>query len=492
MPELSRRRALQAVAGGTLGTIAGCLDKLGLSPSPDLALAAQAVWPQTRADARNTGTSEVATLPTGPPERDWRFEVEASLGAGLADGSYGVVVGNGTLYTAVIRSPTEPPSASGETATATPSTNATPEPRPPRMLEVYAVDAASGDLAWRRDVELGPHTATSSRAISLSESGLHLGVQTASSTEDELEPTVITLARDDGSVRSREGPLFAEFTVGDGRLYGLGTDPDGEDVAYLGVDPDSGGVRWRASPAEGWFPGRWLTVDSDHLIGSTFSADGETRRLVAWSLDDESRAWRSGPLPESGGRVPHAVGSGTVVAVGERGVDESGGGTVVGLDAADGSRVFEHGTDDALPFAPVIVDDTALVGTFVGLLPPGGADRETSRLYAIDLHDGTVRYDTDLGAPAYGSPVSDGQRVLVPGMPALVVDPDDGTTVWEAATPTPTDATDATAGGTTATEATRSDSLSGARGLLPGAGWVFAQYSMVGSGPAPIDGYRGG
>jgi len=471
MTRVSRRRALQAVAGGTVGTLTGCLDRLSLGGGSNDGIAIDGAWTEHWGDRRNTLTTQAATIPDEPPSYDWGFGRRDVLD----DREYferrvdslGVVLAGGTLHTALLRSRTASSSTDTETNTPTGAAERSTDDSFERdhavVLDVFALDAGSGAVEWRTEVDIEPPAVTYRGPIAIDTERLHLAVTEGDSS------TLVSFDREDGSVSHRGAPLFGGLTVGEQRLYGRGADPSTEELAYLGVDPSSGEVEWSVTVPEGYSFGRWLTVESGRLITSLPWGEGSenSRRFLAWSLDDGERAWTSDPLPASGGVGPHAVASDTVVASGRSGLDRSSaGGTVVALDATDGSRRFTREFDRNVG-TKTVVDGTVLVLT---ASPFDEGDDDARHVEALDLGDGSVRYSERVPG-LLGRPVSDGERVLFPGPSPTVIEASDGATVWQTTTE------DSPAGTTTseADDPARDEmqSLAGFRTVVPGDEHLF-------------------
>jgi len=293
-------------------------------------------WSLPGYDLGNTGYNGDAAGPGGLPERVWQSNV---------DGIYTMsqmAFRDGTVYT-----------ASGEQA--------------------YAVDAASGDRLWARNVEFLGH---------------HYPVAATSSTM--FVPT-----------RTLSG---ASTGGGSGCLYAF--------------DADSGEVRWQQDT-----PVTTAPVPAGETVYYGRSTGG-TSALVARDVDDGTERWRAELAPTEGfvavfGEPAVVDGVVYTTATVNGGSSTDGEGLVLAVDRESGERLWERSLGEGAIAGPVVHDGTVYAATKDG------------RLAALSAADGSVRWEQTVEGDVYTTPVTDGDRVVALAGGALVaVDAASGEGRW--------------------------------------------------------------
>jgi outer membrane protein assembly factor BamB len=202
--------------------------------------------------------------------------------------------------------------------------------------ELFAVDASSGRVRWRRDVD-------ASRPV------VHDGTVYAADYGEGIFG--YDLASGDRESRWRvSGTLVLGLTAGPEQLV-VATDDGLAGVTYDGT------TRWRFEP-DALYRDRGAVALADDVAYGGFRGEEEDW-LVAVDTADGTEVWRSPAVPESTPQfAPPAVANDTVYVPAE---DQG----LVAVDANDGSIRWRFDTDDLLPFSPA-----ALVGDACYVLGP--------------------------------------------------------------------------------------------------------------------------
>jgi outer membrane protein assembly factor BamB len=393
MPSITRRRLLGAGAAAAVG--AGVVEQTaGPSPTFDATPPDPGSWPMPRYGPRNTGHNPHAAIPRSDPGVAWRTDAGTDVEAlAVADetvfaaGSHGVVALDADdgreRWRALVSAATlcvhdgTVVAVSGEVG------------------KITAIDAASGEVAWRweRDgsaghaviaadgtVYAGLHgvlaafdAATGDRRWEVDLGGLgRVGAAVADGrlyaggpgpTEAHEPRRGIDAVRHAGPrlAWSADGPSFGyPPAVADGRVF-AGSEAMGsrdEPQAVYAHDAASGDRLWATPVARQTLSP--VVADGRGFVAATEPRDTEQDdgRLVALDLDSGDERWRV-DLPNWAGRP---VVAGGVVAVGVYGSVES---PVAAFDAASGDRLWTRrvGGDSHRLAA---VDGTLYVGTRQG------------------------------------------------------------------------------------------------------------------------------
>jgi len=397
----SRRRVLGLLAAGAL---AGCTGGSDDGPSTDDATDAPATttagrtsttteptettptdpppepgsggdWSVPGYDLGNTGYNPAASGPGREPERVWQSNV-----AGIYTMSQ-MAFRDGTVYT-----------ASGEQA--------------------YAVDAASGERLWARDVDfLGHHY-----PVAASASTTFVSTRTLSgASTGGGSGCLYALAAESGAVRWRQeapvttAPVPADETV----YYGRST---GNSSALIARSVSDGTERWREelAPTEGFVAVFGEPAVADGVVyttatvngGATTDADG---LVLAVDRESGERLWERSL--GAAARAAPVVHDGTVYAAAKDG-------RLVALSAADGSPRWEQRVEGDVYTTPVVDGDRVVALA-------GGA------LAAVDAASGESRWRTPIGDVLINGLATTGETVYVGGNQLRALDPADGSVRWE-------------------------------------------------------------
>lgn len=211
-------------------------------------------------------------------------------------------------------------------------------------------------------------------------------------------------------------PLWAGATFDAGLVYA-----GGDDGVLHAIDATTGAERW-AFRAGGPIRSRARVVGGAVYLQAD---DGVVYRLDA---ADGSVAWQTPLVEASINRVPpgspasrYDLFAADVVVDRARLYVGTHDGKLVALDAADGHRLWEFTTGDAVLAAPAVVDGVAYFGSF------------DHHVYAVNAETGALLWRHDTGAPVTSTPaVADGNVIVGSrSYDVLGLDADDGAVQWK-------------------------------------------------------------
>lgn len=396
----TRRRLLEASVGAAAVTLPGCIsadpaetatstatDNPGSTVNRSTTPSASndtGRWSQFGADPRNTGHDPTVAGP-GPddPALAWRYDT------GTPTMNTSPVVGDGTVYVPGSGDPGTVHAVDIETGDGVwqfePAGYASSAPALADETlyfgtfdkQFYAIDAATGEEVWRRDVG---HRFGSSSPVVLEET-VYVGTTgdgplRVSGPEDEekFEPcALLALDASTGEERWRyddfekKDRIESSPAIADGRVH------FGAERTVYALDAATGDVLWtrdlpvhtESSPA---------VVDGVVYYGGHGSRESETPSRV-WALDVTSgeTLWTAG-IDDGGLRTSPAVADGTVyVPASSRRtctMDECSGvtrGRLYALDAASGDRQWTAEIRTDTRSSPAVVDGVVYVGCRDGL-----------------------------------------------------------------------------------------------------------------------------
>jgi outer membrane protein assembly factor BamB len=422
-PGPARRRVLAGLAGLGVGSLAGCsadespptddgassppasadATETTRSPPSDLGSAPVGPWPQTRADAANTGTSD-APGPTADPSLRWTARAAGAVGAAVGAGGAGVAVVTDDGRVVLLGSGGRPRWAATVGVGRFPAGVGDEYVVVPGHDRVVAFDAASGDRLRAVPTPGGPLFAPT-----LAGSRAYVGT---------FSDGVLAVDLSDGTVvwRGAEKTRAYPPTVADGVAYVTARDPGGRGAGHLvALDTETGDERWRTA-----LDGN-PTAPPGYRDGVVYAG---THRGSVYAVDAASgdERWREsvgdwvtrGPTTAGDGVYAATLGEGVVSLAHDGAVrwrtDVSAGtnprltpdlavlggdGGVVALDRADGGVRWRIETDGNVQYDVEVVDGTVYAGDRVG------------NAYAVDATSGDRRWTrpfkpTTLPGPVVG------------------------------------------------------------------------------------------
>jgi outer membrane protein assembly factor BamB len=321
-------------------------------------------WSQFQGSASHVGTSAGATFEP-PLRRLWRFPDPEGTAAGLSGAA---VVGDVAI-------------AAGEKA-------------------VYGVDLSTGALRWQVPRNGGRISSPAAgvadgKAVVVFTEGDTRSKSNAvafdASTQQELwrQPlegvSVSGVSIDDQTVLlgDRQGRLYAfDLATGhpaswsprglgaridappaaDGdQVYTVIRNGDTSEVSVVAVDEQTGAEKWTFAPHLAAGTGSDATIEGDHVF---FGMGGElrVRALARLGGDDD---WQARTRDSFSPLASPAFADGRLFVVSTNASDSA----LYAFDAADGSRLWDFQFQDAsLRSSPVVVGDTAYVGTDTGIV----------------------------------------------------------------------------------------------------------------------------
>lgn len=371
----SRRRSLLgAVATGLVGGVAGCLGFLSGNTTTQTQSRS---WPMSGGDPRNTGVSRAASVPDTAVKRAWHADLDdqAGLSIDVVTGS-NPVVADDTVYVSSVRKGSD------------------------GGFRVHALSVAGGEQRWRTtfENELEETSVDDGRIddgrIAVDASRVYAG------NFERLH----ALDRETGEeLWSVDGPKYFPTPV-DGTLYVYGRGTDGS-LSYLGLDPETGDVRWSDDSTGDVRAHGPFAVAEDRLVALGWESDAF--RLRGISLDGGETVWTHS-LGSAGRPYPALVAvSGGVAVTGISSVvrrDESVDDFVVGVGVGDGEKRWRHGVDGFLVGGYALVDGTAHFTTTATL--------EGSTFVGVELDGGEVTLSESAATLYGGTPVSDGDSAV--------------------------------------------------------------------------------
>lgn len=357
----TRRTLLSSLGALGLGAVAGCTDAVPLlgdgDSSNDENEIAPDEWPGFQRTVANSGFVEDDAAPTSAPEARW----ERSLSGGLQDQAAVVDAPQGRLAIAVTEAGT-----------------------------VHALDAASGDEVWSRDLD-GASGQCPAVARGLVVAGTDAGTLHALHL-DSGEPEWTT---------DLPGPV-AGPTIADGTVF-AGTTPDREvttEPEACAVGLERGELEWSVEIAEPAvdYP---AVAGGNVYVGAEWTA-GLQGHLHALDPDDGSERWhREGPrmqpptATEAYVLAPHL--SPRIYEHGGRFRAQSGfNGHVIGSPATDG-ELFYTGTTGRYVFPSEVVGPGGDWFTEVGGRPTAPPALTASTVYVTKAEDDVVALDRPNG-----------------------------------------------------------------------------------------------
>ena len=420
----TRRDLLRTAAGATALTVAGCLseqqpieteqqpaesdgttppstrDSTATPASGNDSAPTSGSWRQFGADVRNTGHAPDAAGPGADgAEIAWRFD------AGTPTMNTSPVVREGTVYVPGSGDPGLVHAVdlvSGEGVWAfEPTGYATSSLALVDGTlyigtwgrEFYAVDAATGDLRWRREV------------------GHRFG---------NSSPAVV------------DGTVYVG-TVGDGPLVVGGPEDEEqfEACAFLALDAETGDLEWDYRE----FDERENIDSSPAVDDGTVYFGGETS-LYALDAETGEEVWTR-DIPMHVDSSP-AVADGVVYHGAPSDSDMGPPARLLALDAASGETLWTAGIEDqSLRTSPAVADGTVYVAASSRRVCMGVGGEESTcsgetrgRLYAVDAANGDERWRAEIETDTRSSPaVADG-TVYVGCDDGLSAVTTDGDTAW--------------------------------------------------------------
>lgn len=377
-----RRRLLGALAGGASIGLAGCTgleailgdsgpegfeipeDGEGVDPVDPTGnatlSASQSAWPTFGGDGGNTGSTAVSAS-ANPLVHRWTAAYPDELLIGVSE-PFAALVADGQVYTYRREVTTD----DGR-----------------EWSVVVALDAESGELTWTAPLNLSGGSEGSHEAY-------HPGtvvdgtLYVCSSLPGGDRDAVLALATETGErewVTEVKGTLGGSPAVSDGVLYVSGT------ATVYALDAATGKGLWAAD--EGRY-NRSVATDGDRVI----AVPGD--RMIAFDAETGERLWETDLPSVVNTQESPVIADGVVVYVHEH--------TGFAVDAADGEMLWRTDSEAVNGPRPAVRNGLA---AFIH----NGDGSATVR--ALDVGNGSVRWETAIGAEVHAPPVLTADRVFV-------------------------------------------------------------------------------
>lgn len=363
----------------------------GLWLSPGVALAQPpGGWGQFQGDAAHSGAA--VSGPAPPYRQAWAFEAEQAeggLSAPVVAGDLVLAVGREAVFAVDART--------GEEAWRL--GRAPGPPAPPAVAQIGGADAVlftegAGDAgAAVRAVALADRSELwEARLEAPSRTGVT--VEGARAYVGDVRGGVYAIELATGAVDWRaevQGSATAPLAVSDGAVYAVTRAGSAGVVSVVALDASSGERVWSVSPAPG------AAVASAPTVGGGWVVVGFADRVVrALDADSGSELWeeRANGIFSPAGAAAYAHGDAFVADIA---------GQVYRLDGETGRREWDHALNDlVVRSSPVVVEGAVLLGLNDG------------RLVALDAAEGDLVWQSD---PAPGLV---GALAVAPGLVVAV------------------------------------------------------------------------